>query len=88
MEKDKISLDALNEHLFAVISDLRNGKGKSKDDIDSSVEVAKAVALLGKTVVDTYKIKVDAMKVLGDSTFPVQLAQAMKKDNLLDLEFD
>lgn len=66
-----ISIDKLNEHLFESIEMLKNSKDPEADDCEKmDVATAKAVADLGKVVIDGYKVKAQVLQILAKSENP------------------
>jgi hypothetical protein len=66
-----ISLDALNEHLFETIEMLKNNndpKASPNEKID--LDTAKTIALLGKNIVEGYKVKAQVLNTLANSQNP------------------
>lgn len=87
MSKQKTNLDALNEHLFETIKDLRQNSSRTASEADTVIESAKAIAGVGKIIVDTYKLKVDAMRILSKSESPVAIAAALQNEELLNFDY-
>lgn len=67
----QISIDKLNEHLFETIEMLKNNSDPEASENEKiDVETAKAIAGLGKVVLDGYKIKVQVIKMLKPDENP------------------
>jgi hypothetical protein len=60
-----VNLDALNVHLFETIEMLKNNSDeKASDNEKIDIATAKAIADLGRVIVDGYKIKAHVLSVL------------------------
>ena len=66
MSNKSLSLDALKAHLFDALEGVKNlSDPKASEEDKTSIEQAKAIVDLSGKVIDTYKIQVDALKMLN-----------------------
>lgn len=67
----QISIDKLNEHLFESIEMLKNNYDPNADANEKiDVETAKAIADLGKVVIDGYKVKAQVLQMMRNADNP------------------
>jgi len=67
----QISIDKLNEHLFESIEMLKNNHDPNADANEKiDVETAKAIADLGKVVIDGYKVKAQVLQMMRNADNP------------------
>lgn len=60
------SLEALKSHLFATLEGLGNLNDKKADECEKvSIEQAKAIVGVANTIIDVYKVQVEAVSVVG-----------------------
>lgn len=84
MNNRHISIDALNEKLFATIEMLHsnNDDNASKNEkID--VETAKTIASLGKVVIEGYKVKAQVINMLQKTDNPDTTSNAATHSGIL-----
>lgn len=80
-----VSIDKLNEHLFESIEMLRNGQDPKADECEKmDVETAKAIADLGKVVIDGYKVKAQVLQMLSKADNPNATGNAAVASGILD----
>jgi hypothetical protein len=80
-----ISIDKLNEHLFETIEMLKNNKDPQADENEKiDVETAKAIAGLGKVILDGYKIKAHVLQMLNPDENPVVKQQLVNQSGILE----
>ena len=75
---DKMSLDALNNHLFETIEMLKNNtdrKASKNEKID--VDTAKVIAEIGRVVVEGYKVKANVLQSLAKTDNPNTMKQVI-----------
>lgn len=66
-----LNLDALNIHLFETIEMLKNNSDpKASENEKIDVETAKTIADIGKVIVDTSKVKVQALAIIAKADNP------------------
>ncbi len=90
----QINLDKLNEHLFESIEMLKNSsdpKASACEKID--VQTAKEIANLGKTIIDGYKVKLQAAELLRDADNPNSTSNFLKEagfvtENIIPIEIN
>lgn len=64
----QISLDALNTHLFETIEMLKNNSDPVASDNEKiDINAAKAIADLGKIIVEGYKVKAHVLNMINNS---------------------
>ncbi len=76
---NKISIDALNMHLFETIEMLKNNSDSQASDNEKiSIENAKAIVEAGKVIIEGYKVKVQAMHIVVNNKTgqALQIAEA------------
>lgn len=79
----KTSIDALNLHLFEAIEMLKNNKDKKASDNEKiDVETARTIADLGKVIVDGYKVKVQALNILGKADNPNAVKEVIRQSGI------
>ncbi|MDD4385739.1 MAG: hypothetical protein PHD06_11250 [Bacteroidales bacterium] len=67
----QISIDALNAHLFEAIEGLKNNNDPlASPNEKMSIETAKAIADLGKVVVEGYKVKAHVISMAQKAENP------------------
>ena len=72
----QISIDALNMHLFEAIEMLKNSEDTKADNCEKiNVETAKAIADLGKVVIEGYKVKAQVMGIIKNGGNPQTVSQ-------------
>jgi hypothetical protein len=72
-------------HLFETIEMLKNNKDPEADPNEKiDVETAKAIAGLGKVVLDGYKIKVQVLKMLNPDENPNVKEHLLNQSGILD----
>lgn len=68
---NKTNLDALNMHLFDAIEMLKNNSDKNADDCEKiDIPTARAIAELGKVIVEGYKVKAHVLQTVMRSDDP------------------
>lgn len=66
-----ISIDGLNNHLFEAIEMLKNNSDPKADEHEKiDVETAKAIAGIGKVVIDGYKVKTQVLNMMRNTENP------------------
>lgn len=77
---DKISIDALNMHLFEAIEMLKNNSDPiASDNEKMDIETAKTIASIGKVVIDGYKVKANVLSTLAKTENPNSVKQVIKQ---------
>jgi hypothetical protein len=67
----QISIDALNMHLFETIEGLKNNSDPNASPNEKiDVETAKAIADLGKIVIEGYKVKAQVLNMMRNTENP------------------
>lgn len=67
----QISIDALNAQLFETIESLKNNNDPlASPNEKMDIETAKAIASLGKVVVEGYKVKAQVLNTLANTENP------------------
>lgn len=80
----QISIDKLNEHLFESIEMLKNSRDPNADECEKmDVETAKAIADLGKVVIDGYKVKAQVLNMMKNAENPRTLAQSAAETGII-----
>lgn len=83
----QISIDALTTHMFEAIEMLKNNndpEASSNEKID--VATAKAIADLGKVVVEGYKVKAQVLNMMRNAENPNKLAEAANASGIIPIE--
>lgn len=63
---NNLNLEALKSHLFETLEGIKNQNGKTASACEKvSIEQAKAIVDVADTIIDIYKIQVDALKVVS-----------------------
>jgi hypothetical protein len=71
MKKSSTDLDKIIEHMDDAIWMLKNNKDKGASENEKmDVEMAKAVAELGKVAVDAYKVKAQVLGIMAKADNP------------------
>lgn len=86
MNKRDVSLDALNGHLFDMLAELKLTQNLAPDKAKVAINTAKAMSEVGRTIIDTYKLKVDALRVLGGTDSPLPIAEALQNEHLISID--
>lgn len=74
----KISIDRLNEHLFSSIEMLMAQKDPNASENEKiDVETAKAIADIGKVVIDGYKVKAQVLNMMRNTENPTAMKQTI-----------
>ncbi|MDD4217469.1 MAG: hypothetical protein PHZ24_09065 [Bacteroidales bacterium] len=76
---NKISIDALNMHLFETIEMLKNNSDPQASDNEKiSIQNAKAITEAGRIIIEGYKVKVQAMNIVVNNKTgqALQIAEA------------
>lgn len=74
------SIEALNNHLFEAIEMLKNNSDpQASDNEKMDLETAGKIADLGKVVVEGYKIKLQALKMVQDIGSAKNIIDATEK---------
>jgi len=80
----QISIDKLNEHLFESIEMLKNNKDVEADDCEKmDVDTAKAIADLGKVVIEGYKVKMQALNMMRNAENPNALRATIGNSGII-----
>jgi hypothetical protein len=80
-----ISIDALNVHLFETIEMLKNNQDANASDNEKiPVESAKAIAEIGKVIIDGYKLKAQLLKIVADGDFADTMPAIVQHVGILD----
>lgn len=67
----QISIDKLNEHLFETIEMIKNNKDpRASENEKIDIESAKAIAEIGKVVIDGYKVKSQVLNMMRTTDNP------------------
>jgi len=83
----KIDIDSLNTHLFEAIEMLKNNKDeKASDNEKIDIETAKAIADIGKVVIDGYKVKAQVINIIKNGGNPQAAAQMAVDGGILSKE--
>lgn len=81
--KNKISIDNLNVHLFETIEMLKNNNDKEASDCEKiDIDTAKAIADLGKVIIDGYKVKAQALNILSKADNPNHVKQIILESGI------
>jgi hypothetical protein len=63
---NNLNLEALKSHLFETLEGIKNQNDKTASACEKvSIEQAKAIVDVADTIIDIYKIQVDALKVVS-----------------------
>lgn len=82
----KNKTEDLRNHLFEAIEMLKNNSDPNASDHEKmDIDTAKAIANLGKVIVDSNKTEVDAMRIIANAQNPELLKEVMKNSNVLKL---
>ena len=80
----QISIDRLNEHLFESIEMLKNNKDPLADEHEKiDIETAKAIASLGKVVIDGYKVKAQVLNMMRNSENPSLMKETVANAGII-----
>jgi len=80
----QISIDKLNEHLFASIEMLKNNSDPEADPNEKiDVETAKAIADLSKVVIDGYKVKAQVLNMMRNAENPNMLKNSIVQSGII-----
>ncbi len=80
----QISIDKLNEHLFESIEMLKNSKDPVASECEKmDVETAKAVADIGKVIIDGYKVKAQVLNMMRNAENPNALRQTISSSGII-----
>ncbi|MDR2148816.1 MAG: hypothetical protein LBE91_20435 [Tannerella sp.] len=83
----QISIDALNEHIFEAIEMLKNNSDENASDNEKiDIDTAKAIAELGKVVVDGYKVKAQVMNIIKNGSNPQSVSQMAIEGGIINRE--
>lgn len=83
----QISIDKLNEHLFESIEMLKNSKDPNADEHEKmDVETAKAIADIGKVVIEGYKVKVQVIGMIRNADNPTALKSSICNSGIISDE--
>jgi len=70
------SIDALNNHMFEAIEMLKNNSDKKASDNEKmDIATAKAIADLGKVIVEGYKVKAQVLNLINSGENMVTLTK-------------
>ncbi len=81
----QISIDKLNEHLFESIEMLKNNtdeEASANEKMD--VDTAKAIADLGKIVMDGYKVKAQVLQMMSKTENPNATKQLLSGSGIVN----
>jgi predicted transcriptional regulator len=82
-----ISIDALNEHIFEAIEMLKNNSDENASDNEKiDIDTARAIAELGKVVVDGYKVKAQVMNAIKNGSNPQSVFQMAIEGGIINRE--
>lgn len=80
----QISIDKLNEHLFESIEMLKNNKDAEADGCEKmDIDTAKAIADLGKVVIEGYKVKMQALNMMRNAENPNALRATISNSGII-----
>ncbi|NCC85124.1 MAG: hypothetical protein EOM03_13495 [Clostridia bacterium] len=80
----QISIDKLNEHLFESIEMLKNSKDPGADECEKmDVDTAKAIADLGKVVIEGYKVKAQVLNMVRNAENPNALRATISNSGII-----
>lgn len=80
----KISIDSLNEHLFESIEMLKNSKDPNADEHEKmDIDIAKAIADLGKVVIEGYKVKAQVLSMIRNAENPAALKSSICNSGII-----
>ena len=81
-----INADSILSVLFETIEGVKNNSDPSASKCEKvSLDQAKAINELAKTVVSVYKVKAEALKVIANSNNPQQTTVNVESTGLLDV---
>ncbi len=79
-----ISIDKLNEHLFEAIEMLKNNnEPQASDNEKMDIETAKAIADLGKVVIDGYKVKAQVLSIVSKADNPSMVKEQITNSGII-----
>ena len=80
----QISIDKLNDHLFESIEMLKNNNDPGADPNEKmDIETAKAIADLGKVVIDGYKVKAQVLNMMRNAENPNALRTTIVNSGII-----
>lgn len=80
----QISIDRLNEHLFESIEMLKNSSDPNADANEKiDVNIAKAIADLGKVVIEGYKVKAQVLSMIKNTDNPKAMQQTICQSGII-----
>ncbi len=84
---NKISIDALNTHIFETIEMLKNNKDETASECEKiDIDTAKTIAELGKVVVEGYKVKAQVINIIKNGGNPQTVAQMATDGGIISKE--
>ena len=84
----KLSIDALNGHLFETIEMLKNNSDKDASETEKiSIETAKAITEAGKVIIEGYKVKAQVLNIVAGNKQNAKTALSIAENaGLVSLE--
>lgn len=83
----QISIDALNSQLFETIEALKNNNDPEASPCEKiDIETAKAIADLGKVIVDGYKVKAQVLNIISKAENPQSTKPLLVGSGILNEE--
>lgn len=80
----QISIDKLNEHLFESIEMLKNSSDPNADANEKiDVNTARAIADLGKVVIEGYKVKSQVLNMIKNTDNPKAMQQTICQSGII-----
>lgn len=80
----QISIDKLNEHLFESIEMLKNSSDPNADPNEKiDVNTAKAIADLGKVVIEGYKVKAQVLGMMRNTENPKLMKETICSSGII-----
>ena len=80
----QISIDKLNEHLFESIEMLKNSSDPNADANEKiDVNIARAIADLGKVVIEGYKVKAQVLSMMRNAENPNALRATISNSGII-----
>ncbi len=85
----KISIDQLNNKLFETIEMLQNNSDPDASDCEKiSVENAKAIADIGKVVMDGFKTQAQVLQTVANAENPQLLKEIGSNSGIVSIELN
>lgn len=76
--RKQTGIDALNNHLFEAIEGLKNNSDPIADEWEKmDLQTAKAIAELGKVIIENYKLKFQTISMLAKADNPQEYKRAV-----------